>query len=206
MFEQGLRQTRESTPSAASLADHLDRQLRGIAAFHALRQQHSTTPAGASREQRLDAARLADMFSRAHGALIERTGLDLLGSGGVLFWPVPRRVVLVTREEWFREQISKALVDSGLEVIARLDNGADALGVVAAEQPDLLVLDRSLPMLSGEQLIRWTGVVSPGTRTAAKVTDDREIAPALAAGATTAFSRRVPAAQVAVSLRALVTV
>lgn len=206
LIEQHPPHTRErAVAPATSLAEHLDRQLRGIAAFHALRAACTAAVAGQSREQRLDAARSADMFARAHSALVERTGLDLLGSGGVLYWPVPLRVVLVTREEWFLAQISAALVDRGMDVVARLDNGADALGVVAAEQPDLLVLDRSLPMLSGDQLIRWTELVSPATRTAAKVLDDREIAPTLACGASTAFARRVPAAEVATTLSALVS-
>ncbi len=173
MQDQGGAPTRVLA-RAGSLSEQLARQLDGIAAFHRLRADTRDALPGFSREQRLDAARAEDMFRRAASALVERTGLHLLDSGGVLHWPVPPRVVLVTREEWFREQISAALVDADTEVVARLDNGADALGVVAAEQPDLLVLDRSLPMLSGDQLVRWTARIAPQCVTAVKVADDRE--------------------------------
>jgi CheY-like chemotaxis protein len=50
-----------------------------------------------------------------------------------------------------------------------VDNGADAVGVVAAEQPDLLLVEDRLPMVSGEQVIAGVRTFSPNTLIAAQV-------------------------------------
>ncbi|MBW3611859.1 MAG: hypothetical protein KY438_10085, partial [Actinobacteria bacterium] len=58
---------------------------------------------------------------------------------------------------------------AGVRVVARLDNGADALGVVVAEQPDLVLVEESLAMLPGQEVVREIRQFSPHTLVVAQV-------------------------------------
>lgn len=62
----------------------------------------------------------------------------------------PRRPRVVIAEDYvlIQENIRRALPPE-CEVIAAVEHGADALDVVATQQPDILLLDVSLPDMSG---------------------------------------------------------
>ncbi len=90
-----------------------------------------------------------------------------------------------------------------IEVVAKLTNGAEAVGAVVAEQPDLLLVEDSLPMMSGEDVVREVRTFAPPTRIGAQVAYDDRIAAMLEAGAHSACTRRVPPADVAAALAQL---
>ena len=184
-------------------ADVISDQLRGIALWHDARRElelaHRNAAAGQplSREMRLDLDRQLDAIQRQHEAIV-RSLDDHLGSSPRL----PRtatgpRAVLVHRNEWFLGKLVEGLRSGGVDVIAQLENGADAVGIAVAEQPDLLLVEDKLPMISGSEVIRQLRRLAPNTLTAAHVVHEGAVADALAAGARAAFARRVPPAEVA---------
>ena len=82
-------------------------------------------------------------------------------------------------------------------MVARLDNGADAVGLSVAEQPDLLLVEDALAMVPGEQVVRDVRRFCPHTVVAAQASHSGRIGPLLEAGATTVFSRQVSGPDVA---------
>lgn len=185
----------------ASLADLVALQLAGIDVFHRLtRPGQSLQP---SREARMDAVRADHISQRVRAAVVERTELGLTGAGGLLCWPTPVRAVLAVRHEWFRDTVRAALVRRGVEVVAQPDNGADALGVVIAEQPDLLLTEDKLAMISGVELVELARICAPATRAVGQVAYDDDIGPLLEAGAVTACTRRMRPDDVASTMVAL---
>ena len=162
--------------------------------------------AARSREARLDLSRRMDISRREHAALVSRTDDHLRASARTLATTAPRRAVLVHRHEWFRERVARSLHERGIHVVAQLDNGADAVGVVIAEQPDLLLVEDSLAMLSGEEVLRSVSTYAPATVSAAQVAHDDRMGALLDAGAHAVWVRRVPPQDVAVQLAQLVGV
>lgn len=178
------------------------RQLEGLEAWHARRrvQEEAAATGQRSREQRLDLARRMDVIREQHRAIVARTDAQLRESARLLRVVDRPRVVVVHRNAWFTDKVCSALLGSGLEVVARLTNGAEAVGVAVAEQPDLLLVEDSLPMLPGVAVVREVLACSPGTAVAAQVASDDGIATMLDAGAKAAYARRVPPADVASGL------
>ncbi len=175
-------------------------QLRGIAAWNATRRaiEHAEGAiAPRSREMRLDVDRRLAVIRRQHEALIRTTEQQLAASARVTRAPAPARALVVHRSEWFTTKLVEGLVEGGIDVVGRLENGADAVGVSVAEQPDLLVLEDKLPMVSGEEVIRQLRELSPMTMSVLQVSFDDDVASALEAGARAAFTRRVPPGEVA---------
>jgi hypothetical protein len=182
--------------------DLAQRQLQGLDVWHARRrvQEQAAAVGERSREQRLDLARRMDVLRAQHRAIVERTEIQLLESVRVLRSIDRPRVVIVHRNAWFTDKVCGALTRSGVDVVARLTNGAEAVGVAVAEQPDLLLVEDSLPMLPGEAVVREVLACSAGTLVAAQVASESGIAPMLHAGARAAYARRVPPADVALGL------
>lgn len=189
------------TPRTSQL-DLARRQLDGLDAWHARRrlQEEAAATGQRSREQRLDLARRMDVLRAQHRAIVERTELQLVESARVLRVTDRPRVVVVHRNAWFTDKVCGTLTDSGLHVVARLTNGAEAVGVAIAEQPELLLVEDSLPMLPGEAVVREVLACAPRTVVAAHVATDSGIGPMLEAGARAAYARRVPPADVALGL------
>jgi CheY-like chemotaxis protein len=184
-------------------------QLAAIEAWNASRRAIEKSEAAAmerarSREMRLDLARRTDVVRRQHEALIARTDEQLRGSARVVSAGGPPRAIVVHRNDWFKDKVIAGLLDGGVEVVARLENGADAVGVAVAEQPDLLLVEDKLPMIGGEDVVRQVLQFAPDTIAAAQVSVDEEIAVFLDAGARTAFTRRVPPGDVAREMCAMV--
>ncbi|MCW2606416.1 MAG: hypothetical protein JWO60_1109 [Frankiales bacterium] len=174
------------------------RQLAAIESFQqARRALEAVEPeVSAPRDARLDLARRLDVVRRQHAALVERTqqalalGLDLADTGR------PRALV-VHRSTWYAERLSSALVEEGVVVLARLENGADAVGACVADQPDLLLLEDPLPMMTGEQIVREVARWSPQTCVCVQ-SDDAGLAEQLRrAGAREVLGRQAPPVQVA---------
>jgi CheY-like chemotaxis protein len=183
-----------SRPDTARLAD----QLAGIDAWNRSRRELEVWASEpGSREMRLDAARRLDVIRRQQQALIEATERQLRDTGGPLRSAPAPRAVVVHRNDWFKNKVGAELRAGGLEVVIELSNGADAVGVVVAEQPDVLLMEDKLPMLDGIDVLREVRRFAPKTLVTVQVVDDSEIGPFLDAGACTAFIRRIPPADLA---------
>lgn len=180
-------------------------QADAIAAFtRSHRTAHEARQAAArSREMKLDNARATEVLRREHAALVARAHEHLRLTGTVLRSTGARRVVLAHRSEWFRGKLSRVLTDGGLHVVAVLDNGADAVGVTVAEQPDLLLVEDTLAMVPGEAVVREVLRFCPDTVVAAQVASSDGVGALLDAGAHEVFTRQVPPAEVARRLLAL---
>lgn len=187
-------------------ADELTaQQVAGVQAWHEDRtlRESAASVAADSREARQELGRRMDVIRRSHDALLARTETrkrEIVDGTG----PGPRRVVLAHRQEWFRKRMSTELATLGLEVLAELDNGADAVGVTVAEQPDLLFVEDSLPMVPGEAVIREVLHFSPCTVAAVQVGYEERIPTLYEAGAAVVFRRQVPPGLVARELGQLV--
>ena len=151
----------------------------------------------------MDLARRLDVIRAEHRAIVERTDAAPATSAELLQRVAPLRAIVVHRNRWFSDKVCADLRQRSIVVVACLDNGAEAVGATLAEQPDLLLVEDSLPMLSGEDVVREVRAFAPLTLIGAQVGYDDRIAAMLEAGADTAYSRRVPPAGVAEGLAAL---
>lgn len=180
-------------------------QVRGVEAWTAAhRQPAAGQDAATSREALLDVRRRRDVVTRSRHALVGWTARQLEDSDRLLRSSAATRAVVAHRNARFRDEVVTGLQAEGVAVVADLDNGAEALGVVVAEQPDLLLLEHKLPMVGGPALVREVCLYAPRTVVVVQVEQDREIGPLLEAGARSVFTRRTRAAALAeASLSAL---
>lgn len=193
------------TTARSSELDLAGRQLQAIESF--TRAQRTALDASAaaarSRELRMDNARKLEVLGREHQALIARADEQLRLSGDLLRVAAQRRVILAHRNEWFLGKVAGLLQDGGWDVVARLDNGADTIGVAVAEQPELVLVEDALAMVPGEQVVREIRRFCPQTVVAAQVAYGDRVAALLEAGAATVWTRQVPPRDVARELMEL---
>ena len=199
---------RRSTPTwhARTTAEVLLSQVAAIDSWHAARHAAGAdqAPAQTSREARMDLTRLEQVVRREHAALVAHTEAQMNAGLVPLATSPPPRAVVAHRSDWFRDAVVKGLAAGGVQVVAALDNGADVVGLVVAEQPDLLLVEDKLPMLSGRETLRRALQFSSGTIATAQASSDADIADLMDAGACTVFTRRVRPADVATALCVLV--
>jgi len=95
------------------------------------------------------------------------------------------KILLVEDNEMNRDMLSRRLTRNGFEVVVAID-GAQAVAIAAAESPDLILMDMSLPVMDGLEATRQVKAAA-ATRsipvialTANALVEDRERA--LAAG------------------------
>ena len=202
-----------ATPAAArpewhprSELDVAAQQLRAIEIFNRARHMREEAAAAAarSRELRMDAARSLEVLRREHDAVVARAHEQLRVTGHLLHGTAERRAVLAHRNGWFVSRIGAVLEDSGVHVIAEVYNGADAVGLVVAEQPDLVLVEDVLAMVPGEEVVREVRRFSPETVVAAQVAHAERIGRLLDAGAAAVFQRQIPPVDVARALLELV--
>jgi CheY-like chemotaxis protein len=143
---RGLRPRAGRTPLELLLA-----QLAGIdgAVRRASQTPFATLVPPFTREQQLDRSRWDDAVARELTALrtYAQRELETPVAG------CEPRAVVAHRSDWVRDRIAEALGRHEIRVVARLDNGADAVGVTVAEQPDLLIVEDRLPSFSGLQVM-----------------------------------------------------
>jgi CheY-like chemotaxis protein len=72
------------------------------------------------------------------------------------------KILLVEDNEMNRDMLSRRLVRKGYEVIMALD-GRQAVELAAAEHPDLILMDMSLPVIDGWEATRQVKA-APATR------------------------------------------
>ena len=96
------------------------------------------------------------------------------------------RVMIVDDHPMWRDAVARDLTEAGFEVTATASDAEQALRVVAAAQPDVVVLDLGLPGTSGVEVTR----AILGTRPAARVLilsasgEQQDVLDAVKAGAT----------------------
>lgn len=75
------------------------------------------------------------------------------------------KIVIVEDHQMFREVIHKMCVtDFGHDVVGQAGNGVEAVRVILAEQPDLVLLDLHLPDMDGLMIIETVRKVLPGLK------------------------------------------
>jgi two-component system, NarL family, nitrate/nitrite response regulator NarL len=75
------------------------------------------------------------------------------------------RVLAADGQPLYRDALTRAIRDRPeLELVAQAGNGRDALAAIGAEHPDVAVIDRRLPGLSGEQVLNAVARDGLGTR------------------------------------------
>ena len=98
----------------------------------------------------------------------------------------PVRLLVVDDQTLFREALTTLLeVRQEVEVVGAAADGVEALGLVAALQPDVVLMDLRMPVLDGVATTRRLRVEHPGVRILVLTTfdGDDEVFPALRAGA-----------------------
>ena len=96
------------------------------------------------------------------------------------------RVVVVEDNQTFRETLELLLpLRSGIEVVASLAGGAEAVAACERLRPDVAVIDYRMPGLNGAQTTAAIRVASPHTRVVCLTASisDRELEAVRAAGA-----------------------
>ncbi len=179
---------------AGAWGDLIVAQLRGITAW--LEEAPSAQPR-LSREDRMDQDRALQARERERAALLahlDRQELALLTGQ-----PLPRRpmIVVAHRQPWWRDEVRDALDSAGLCVDFVLQDGADVVAVLVAEQPEVVLAEDHLPTVTGIDLVRRASVLSPDSFIALLVPDDHALQEALGAGARAAYTRQVPPADIA---------
>lgn len=149
----------------APLNARLVRQLYALDAWNAFRQQRERqlTAADLSRDEQMFARFEIESMLRTHAAVLERVALALASAGDGAGSPSPT-VVIAHRSLWFGDRVRQALEASGMQVLECTDNGAAALGVIIAEQPDCVFASDRLAMVSGEQLVAQATWYAPLTQ------------------------------------------
>jgi hypothetical protein len=175
------------------------RQMEGIDAWNRARESRGRALQSGrlSRQDRLDAARRIAMLAHAHAIMLARASSDLAEQPTPMADVVACRAVVAHRHLWFADKLSQGLEAGGVEVIGASDNGAEALGVVVAEQPDLLVLGDVLVMLTAVELLSEVALFSPATLRAVQVSDSNGVGSMLDAGAQSVFTPQVPPQEMA---------
>lgn len=172
-------------------------QLRGIEQWtrtHGVRAA-ATRTASATREARLDLSRRSETRRLEHEALMSRAN-DQLVSGARLLRHAPQ-AVLAHRNAWFTGKVADRLVERGVEVVAVVEDGASASGALVVEQPELLLVEDRLPVLSGLEVVERARAFAPATLTAVQLMDSTAVLRFQDAGACAVFARRVPPREVA---------
>jgi len=78
--------------------------------------------------------------------------------------PRPVRVMVVDDHPMWRDAVARDLAEAGYEVAATASDGAQALRVLGAARPDVVVLDLQLPDMSGVEVTRALRATSPSVR------------------------------------------
>lgn len=185
-------------PGRRNELELLQDQLAGLAAWQRDRREreaeHPSAVAAVTREVRLDMRRRMAARRLEQAALVARSEQQMRESRRGL---AATRAVIAHRSDWVRQGVKSALSMRGVQVVASLDNGAEALGVTVLEQPDLLLIDELLPSMTGLELVGEVALFAPRTVMGAQVESPASADRMLQAGVRVAFTRRSTHRQIA---------
>ena len=146
-------------------AELVEAQLTGIERWNQARRTRldAANGAGPLRDQRTLTSRRTEALRRQTEAMRRRTELSLQASENLL--SRTRTVVVVAhRQEWTRRALLGAFRSRRPEAdVVEVVDGAEAVGVVVAEQPDLLVLSALLPLMNATEVLPEVRAYSPRT-------------------------------------------
>lgn len=175
--------------SRRPVGDRLVRQVEAIDAWNAARRRRESLleAACASRLDREAANRQVDVLRRTQHAIATRTAWELAREAGPL--PVPAvSVVIVHRHAWWADKVASHLAARRVSVVECTDNGADALGAVIAEQPDIVLAGDRFEMMTVDMLLAEIRLFAPSALCALQAGDQRQ-ARALQARVDAVFQR-----------------
>ncbi|MGH2956266.1 MAG: response regulator [Solirubrobacterales bacterium] len=94
-------------------------------------------------------------------------------------------VVLIDDHELVRAALRTVLEDAGVEISAEASNGEEGIRVSAETRPDVILLDLSMPDLSGVEVTRRLASEVPGSRVLVFTgsAEEHDVRDAIAAGA-----------------------
>jgi CheY-like chemotaxis protein len=75
-----------------------------------------------------------------------------------------KKVLIVDDEPQIRDVLKRYLVKAGYEVVGESTDGEDAIGKTGRLQPDFVLLDNEMPVLSGEDAAGRIRAASSKTR------------------------------------------
>lgn len=179
------------------LADRIIRQVEAIDAWNSARRaREQALQAGhLTRQDRMDVTRQMGVLKRTQDAIASATARGCTLDVGPM--RVPRLTgVIAHRHAWFAEKVAVLLRERGMTIVACTDNGADALGVVVAEQPDIVLTSDRLAMISCDVLLEQTRLFAPMTLRVVQASDG-QAAEALNMTAEAVFLRQDTPAHVA---------
>ena len=79
--------------------------------------------------------------------------------------PVPSpRVLLVDDHEIYRAGLRGLLEEAGIDIVGEAANGEDALELVEAKHPNVVIMDLNMPGIGGIEAARQISTVAPLTR------------------------------------------
>jgi DNA-binding NarL/FixJ family response regulator len=114
------------------------------------------------------------------------------------------RVMVVDDHDTFRAGLSKLLAEQGFEVVGRAADGEQALGVAARLVPDVIVMDLSLPGMSGIETTRQLASTVPQSRVLVLTisVSDAHVKDAILAGASGYLLKDASIVEIASGIRA----
>ena len=116
------------------------------------------------------------------------------------------RVLLVEDHTLVREALASLLaLDAGIRVVGEAGNGTDALRMIATLQPDIIVLDLSMPGIHGTELIRQVRLSHPAVKCLVLTVHVSEsiIRAALQAGATGYLPKESPYTELRMAIQSV---
>lgn len=116
----------------------------------------------------------------------------------------PIRVAIADDHAHYREGLRLVLtIDGDIEVVGAASNGYEALDLVLATRPDVLVIDLQMPRLGGIDVVRALADQAPGTRVVMLTMSEQngDLLAALLAGANGYVIKAAAADEVAAAVR-----
>lgn len=182
------------------------RQLQAINMFNRHRRlaEEAAAASASTREMRMDAARRLEVLRRQHEAVVHRAHQQLRETGDLWLYGGPKRVVLAHRSDWFVNRVAGVLAGRGFQLVARADNGADAIGLTLCEQPEFVLVEDALAQVPGVEVVRELRILCPATRIVAQCQYSDGVRALLDAGAEAVYTRKIPPVDVAAAMADLV--
>jgi DNA-binding NarL/FixJ family response regulator len=121
--------------------------------------------------------------------------------------PAPReklRVVIADDHPFYRQGLARLLAESGIEVVGEAANGLAAIEVVEETAPDVVVMDLSMPKLSGVEVTRRLTEHTPASRVLVCTVsaEEADVTDAILAGASGYVLKDGPVEEVVAGIRA----